>query len=235
VIPTYNEAENLDPIISALLSLPLNDLNILIVDDSSPDGTGALAEAAKAVNPGRVDVMHRKGKLGLGSAYISGFQYGIKNGYDFIGQMDADFSHPPKKILELFEAVQGDVDVALGSRYIRGGSLAHDWPLWRKVLSGFGNVYARLILGLPMKDVTGGFRVWKQKMLSRMPLDSIRSNGYIFQVEMIYVASKLGIRYNEIPFHFADRKFGKSKMSLKIQLEAAINVWRLPGLHKNLK
>ncbi len=220
--------------ISALISLPVDGLNILIVDDHSPDGTGDLVEKAKLEYPDRIFVLHRAGKLGLGSAYISGFRYGLTNSYDFIGQMDADFSHPPEKVLELLEAVQTDADVALGSRYIPGGSLAHDWPLWRKLLSGFGNIYARIILGLPMKDVTGGFRVWKRSTLEKMPLDTIKSNGYIFQVEMIYVASKLGIKFKEIPFHFADRKFGKSKMSFKIQAEAAVKVWRLPGLHKSL-
>jgi dolichol-phosphate mannosyltransferase len=131
-------------------------------------------------------------------------------------------------------AVQNGIDLAIGSRYIEGGSLDKDWPIWRKFLSGFGNFYARSILNMPVKDVTGGFRVWDRKLLERMSLDKIRSNGYVFQVEMLYVAYRVGCRYKEVPFYFADRKIGKSKMSLKIQAEAAINVWRLPGYHKSI-
>ncbi len=234
VIPTFNEAENIQPMLSALFLLPIEDLHVLIVDDNSPDGTGEIVEKLKKDNPGQIDVLHRIGKLGLGTAYISGFQYGLANGYDLIGQMDADFSHPPEKLVELVAAVQNGIDLAIGSRYIEGGSLDKDWPLWRKFLSGFGNFYARSILNLPVKDVTGGFRVWNGKLLERMSLDKIRSNGYVFQVEMLYVAWKVGCNYQEIPFYFADRKIGKSKMSFKIQAEAAINVWKLPGYHKDI-
>jgi dolichol-phosphate mannosyltransferase len=234
VIPTFNEAENIQPMLSALLLLPIEDLHILIVDDNSPDGTGEIVEKLKQENSSRIAILNRTGKLGLGSAYITGFQYGLANGYDFISQMDADFSHPPEKLVELLAVVQNDIDLAIGSRYIKGGSLDKDWPLWRKFLSGFGNFYARSILNLPVKDVTGGFRVWNRKLLERMSLDKIRSNGYVFQVEMLYVACRVGCKYQEIPFYFADRKIGKSKMSFKIQAEAAINVWRLPGYHKGI-
>ena len=235
VIPTYNEAENLQSMISALFSLPIEDLHILVVDDGSPDGTGEIAETIRRNYPARLDVLHRRGKLGLGTAYIAGFKYGLENGYDLIGQMDADFSHPPEKLMELIRAVENGADLALGSRYISGGSLDKDWPLWRRYLSGFGNYYSRTILKLPIRDVTGGFRVWKRNMLELMPLDQIRSNGYVFQVEMVYVAMKLGCKAVEIPFYFADRKFGTSKMSFRIQAEAAINVWRLLGMHKGIK
>jgi dolichol-phosphate mannosyltransferase len=234
VIPTYNEAENIQPMLSALFLLPIENLHVLVVDDNSPDGTGEIVENLKQENPARIDILHRIGKLGLGTAYITGFQYGLAKGYDFIGQMDADFSHPPEKLIELITAVQNNIDLAIGSRYIEGGSLDKDWPIWRKFLSGFGNFYARSILSLPVRDVTGGFRVWNRKLLEKMSLDKIRSNGYIFQVEMLYVAYKVGCNYEEIPFYFADRKIGKSKMSLKIQAEAAINVWRLPGYHKSI-
>jgi dolichol-phosphate mannosyltransferase len=234
VIPTYNEAENIQPMLSALFLLPINDLHVLIVDDNSPDGTGEIVEKLKLDNPMQIDVIHRIGKLGLGTAYITGFQFGLANGYDFIGQMDADFSHPPEKLVELVAAVQNGIDLAIGSRYIEGGSLDKDWPIWRKFLSGFGNIYARTILNIPVKDVTGGFRVWHRNLLERMPLDNIRSNGYVFQVEMLYVACKLSNNYKEVPFYFADRKIGKSKMSFKIQVEAAVNVWRLPGYHKGI-
>lgn len=235
VIPTYNEAENLQSLISALFSLPIEDLHILVVDDNSPDGTGGLTETIKRDHPAGLDVLHRTGKLGLGTAYITGFKYGLENGYDLIGQMDADFSHPPEKLVELVKAVRDGADLALGSRYIPGGSLDKNWPIWRKFLSGFGNYYSRTILRLSIRDVTGGFRVWNRNMLERMPLDQIKSNGYVFQVEMMYVASKLGCKTVEIPIYFADRKLGSSKMSFWIQVEAAIKVWRLPGIHKGIK
>jgi dolichol-phosphate mannosyltransferase len=235
VIPTYNEAENLQSMISALFSLPIEDLHILIVDDNSPDGTGELAETIKRDHPAKLDILHRTGKLGLGTAYITGFKYGLENGYDLIGQMDADFSHPPEKLVELVKVVRNGADLGLGSRYITGGSLDKSWPLWRKFLSGFGNYYSRTILRLSIRDVTGGFRVWNRNMLDRMPLDQIKSNGYVFQVEMVYVATKLGCKTVEIPIYFADRKLGRSKMSFWIQAEAAIKVWRLSGIHKGLK
>jgi dolichol-phosphate mannosyltransferase len=234
VIPTYNEAENLPTMVSALFSLPLDDLHILVVDDHSPDGTGALAESLKA-ETGRVDVIHREGKLGLGSAYIAGFKKAIAEGAQLIGQMDCDFSHPPEKLIELKQAILAGADLALGSRYIPGGSLDEKWPFWRKALSGFGNFYARTILAIPIRDVTGGFRVWKREMLSAMPLDDIRSNGYVFQVEMLYVASILDCQVTEIPIYFADRRFGQSKMSFRIQVEAALRVWRLLGMHKKIQ
>jgi dolichol-phosphate mannosyltransferase len=177
--------------------------------------------------------MHRTGKLGLGTAYIQGFHQAIKDGADAIGQMDADFSHPPEKIIELVKTLES-CDMALGSRYVPGGKLDERWPFWRKALSGFGNFYARTILGLPLRDVTGGFRLWKKETLSAMPLDRIRSNGYVFQVEMAFVASKLGFKFREIPIYFADRRWGTSKMSFRIQIEAAIRVWQLPGLYRDL-
>ena len=234
VIPTYNEAENLPKIISAIFALPVPDLNLLIVDDNSPDGSGKIAEELGAAHAGQLEVLHRPGKLGLGTAYIQGFQQAIQHGADAIGQMDADFSHPPEKVVELVAALQC-CDMALGSRYVPGGSLDDRWPVWRKALSGFGNGYARTILGMPLRDVTGGFRLWRRHTLECMPLDSIRSNGYVFQVEMAYVAYKLGFRFVEVPIYFADRRWGKSKMSFGIQFEAAIRVWQLQGLYRRLK
>jgi dolichol-phosphate mannosyltransferase len=172
--------------------------------------------------------------MGLGSAYIQGFGLAIQRGAEAVTQMDADFSHQPEKIPELIEALK-TCDVALGSRYVRGGSLDERWPIWRKFLSGFGNFYARTILGMKLKDVTGGFRMWRRETLAAMPLEDIRSNGYIFQVEMAYVASRLGFTFKEVPIHFADRRWGQSKMSLRIQVEAALRTWQLPGMHRNLK
>lgn len=234
VIPTYNEAENLPKLISALFELQMPDLNVLVVDDNSPDGTGQIAEDLGVKYEGRVKVMHRAGKLGLGTAYIQGFQRAIEDGAEAIGQMDADFSHPPEKVLELAETIQS-CDVALGSRYVPGGKLDEQWPFWRKALSGFGNFYARTILGMSLRDVTGGFRLWRRETLLGMPLERVRSNGYVFQVEMAYVASKLGYKFKEIPIYFADRRWGESKMSFRIQIEAAVRVWQLAGMYRDLK
>jgi dolichol-phosphate mannosyltransferase len=233
IIPTYNEAENLQKMVSALFNLNIPNLGILIVDDHSPDGTGELAEQIKEKDP-RVDVLHRTGKLGLGSAYIQGFKKAIAEGAELIGQMDCDFSHPPEKLAEMAQAALEGFDLVIGSRYIPGGKLDTAWPYWRKALSGFGNYYARTILGMKVRDVTAGFRIWQRKMLEKMPLDKIKSNGYVFQVEMAYVAQKLRCRVREIPIYFADRKLGKSKMSFRIQVEAAIRVWKLLIIHKNL-
>ncbi len=233
VVPTYNEAENLPRLVSALFLLPLPDLNILVVDDNSPDGTGQLAEELGRQNNGRVQVLHREGKLGLGTAYIAGFQHCLKQDVEAIGQMDADFSHPTEKILELVSTLPG-CDMVIGSRYVPGGKLDDNWPFWRKALSGFGNFYARTILGMKVRDVTGGFRLWKRETLAGMPLERVRSNGYVFQVEMAYLANRLGYKFKEIPIYFADRRWGKSKMSFRIQLEAAWRVWLLLGRYKDL-
>ena len=223
VLPTYNEAENLPKLVSALLSLPL-DLGILVVDDNSPDGTGAIAEDLAKQHPGKVHVFHRAGKLGLRSAYIEGFQKAFDLGSNVVVQMDADFSHDPAVLPEMARRI-ASFDVVIGSRYVEGGSLDDRWPAWRKALSSFGNFYARTILGSPLHDMTTGFRMWRREVLQGMPLDRIRSNGYIFLVEMAYVAYLMGYRISEVPIHFADRRWGKSKMSLKIQLEAAMRIW----------
>ena len=234
VIPTYNEAENLPKLLKALFDLPLDDLNVLVIDDNSRDGTGDIAEDLKMVYKGKLDVMHRAGKLGLGSAYIQGFTQLLEGDSDAIGQMDADFSHEPAKVVELAKALE-TADASLGSRYIPGGSLDKDWPYWRKWLSTFGNFYARSILRLPIRDITGGFRLWKRETLTAMPLKRVRSNGYIFQVEMAFVASKLGFKFKEVPIYFAERQFGQSKMSLHIQIEAALRVWSLQKQYRDLK
>lgn len=233
IIPTYNEAENLPRVWQALYQLPI-EVNLLVVDDNSPDGTGDVADRLREEHPGRIDVLHRKGKLGLGSAYIEGFRKAIELGADAIGQMDADFSHPIDKIPLLMDCLQ-DVDFVIGSRYVPGGSLDERWPFWRKGLSAFGNYYARSILGLKIHDVTGGFRLWKRETLAAMPLNRVRSNGYVFQVEMGYLATLLGFRCVETPIHFADRRWGDSKMSFRIQIEAAYRTWLLPGFYKDLR
>jgi dolichol-phosphate mannosyltransferase len=233
VIPTYNEAENLPKLVSVLFALPL-DLRLLVVDDGSPDGTGQLAEQLGAEHDGRISVLHRPGKMGLGSAYISGFQQALKEGAEAVAQMDADFSHPAEKLVEMAQMLQ-TCDLAIGSRYIPGSKLDETWPWYRKVLSGFGNWYARTILGMQVRDVTGGFRMWRRRTLEGMPLERIRSNGYVFQVEMAYVASLLGFTMKETPIYFAERQVGQSKMSMGIQVEAALRVWQLPGMYSDLK
>jgi dolichol-phosphate mannosyltransferase len=234
VIPTYNEKENLPILLEKIFALKQENLHVLIVDDSSPDGTGELADSLKENYHPYLDVYHRPEKNGLGRAYIEGFQKAIAAGADIIGQMDADFSHPIDKIPTMIEAVSPGM-VAVGSRYVQGGSLDQKWPLWRKALSRFGSFYSRTILRLKLRDVTGGFRFWPKEALLAMPLGENRSGGYVFQVEMAYVAHKLGYRFTEIPIHFAERVAGTSKMSFKIQLEAAIQVWLLPKRYRQIQ
>jgi dolichol-phosphate mannosyltransferase len=234
IIPTYNEKENLPLLVDRLRALPLEGLTILIIDDNSPDGTGAVADGLAARYPDCVSVLHRSGKLGLGTAYITGFKYMLERGFDLIGQMDADLSHQPEKFVEFVSALEGN-DVVFGSRYIPGGSLDTDWPAWRKSLSNFGNTYARTILRLPVKDLTGGFRLWRREALAAIPWERVRASGYVFMVELAYVAFKLGLRIKEVPIYFAERKLGKSKMNLSIQVEAALRVWGLLARYRDLK
>lgn len=232
VIPTYNEAENLPALVQALLSLPVGDLRVLVVDDASPDGTGELAEALSRQEPQRVQVLHRPAKLGLGTAYIAGFRQALADGADVIVQMDADFSHSPEDIPRLLEAL-ADCDVAVGSRYVAGGRLDERWSWWRFLLSWWANsVYARFILGLKVRDATAGFKAWRRSALEAIDLEAIRSNGYVFQVEMAYVAQRLGLRVREIPIYFEDRRIGRSKMSVPIKLEAAWRVWDIRRRHR---
>ncbi|MCL4271434.1 MAG: polyprenol monophosphomannose synthase [Anaerolineales bacterium] len=233
VIPTYNEAENLPKLVSALFSLPL-DLKLLVVDDNSPDGTGQIAEDLARTHPKRIDVLHRPGKMGLRSAYLNGFQKILDGDAQAIVQMDADFSHDPAKLVEMSRMLDSS-DIVLGSRYVQGGSVDEKWPLWRKWLSAFGNFYARSILGLPLHDVTTGFRMWRAETLKQMPFERIQSSGYIFLVEMIYLAHCLEFKVGEVPIYFADRRFGKSKMSLKIQIEAAIRIWQVLWNYRDLR
>ena len=233
VLPTYNEAENLPKLVSALFSLPL-DLSVLVVDDNSPDGTGQAAEELSKEHPGRIDVLHRRGKLGLRSAYLEGFARAFETGAETVVQMDADFSHDPAVLTEMAKRIEF-CDVVIGSRYVKGGSLAKRWPLWRKALSAFGNGYARIILGFPLHDVTTGYRMWKREALSGIPLDRIRSNGYVFLVEMAYLAYLLEYDIVEVPIHFSDRRWGKSKMSIRIQLEAALRIWEVWWHYRDLR
>ncbi|HML23574.1 MAG TPA: polyprenol monophosphomannose synthase [Aggregatilinea sp.] len=235
-LPTYNEAENIPTMIEALRALPVPDLSILVIDDNSPDGTGRIADDLAAKYPGQIDVMHRPGKNGLGTAYIEGFTWALAHGADAVLQMDSDFSHNPDYIPQMVETLERTgTDIVLGSRYAKGGSLDDDWGFGRKLLSWWANsIYVRLILHTKVKDATGGFRLWKAHVLRGMDLKRIRSNGYVFQVETIYVAEKLGYRAVEVPIHFKDRRLGRSKMSFRVQSEAALRVWQVWGRHRHL-
>jgi dolichol-phosphate mannosyltransferase len=233
IVPTYNEAENLPKLASAVFSLPL-DISVLVVDDNSPDGTGRIADDLATLNPGRVRVLHRTGKLGLSSAYLQGFHSLFGEKLDAIGQMDADFSHDPSALVEMAKRLE-TCDLVLGSRYVPGGRTADNWPLWRKALSAWGNFYARSLLQIPLRDVTGGFRLWRPETLQAMPLERVKSSGYIFTVEMAYIAWCLQFQIGEVPIYFADRRLGKSKMSFKIQLEAATRVWQVLWAYRDLR
>ncbi len=236
VIPTYNEAENLPSLVDDLFATSISNLKLIIVDDGSPDGTGQLAEELADRLPGKLTVVHRAGKMGLGSAYIRGFGVALSEGAEAVGQMDADFSHSPSYLPDFLAQLE-HWDAVFGSRYVEGGRVDERWSAGRVFLSKFGNTYARVILRLQVRDSTGGYRIWRSETLSGMPLERIRSEGYVFQVEMAYVAQKMGFKISEQPIYFEDRRIGKSKMSLKIQLEAALRVWLLPyvyrGLHSN--
>jgi dolichol-phosphate mannosyltransferase len=233
IVPTYNEAQNLPVFVQGLIELDIPGFKLIIVDDNSPDGTGQLADQLAAHYGARIEVLHRAGKLGLGSAYIQGFQHALRAGAGAIGQMDADFSHPLEKIPLLLQALSS-YDIAIGSRYVPGGSVDIDWPVWRKSLSAFGNFYARTILRLPLRDATGGFRIWRSETLKSMPLDRVRSNGYAFQIEIAYIAHRLGFSCCELPIYFADRQWGQSKMSFRIQREAALRVWQILQEYRDL-
>jgi dolichol-phosphate mannosyltransferase len=233
VIPTYNEAENIAELVSELWALPIPQLKVLIVDDASPDGTGEIAEELASDSSRALSVIHRQKKMGLGSAYTTGFKAALRETPDAVAQMDADFSHSPSYLPDFFSKLT-DVDAVFGSRYVPGGRLDERWGKGRLLLSWFGNYYARSILRLDIKDATGGFRVWRSETLQGMPLDKIHSDGYIFQVEMAYVAKKLGYRILESPIYFEDRRIGKSKMSFRIQMEAAFRVWQIPHIHKDV-
>jgi dolichol-phosphate mannosyltransferase len=234
VIPTYNEADNLPLIAAELWALDVAGLEILIVDDNSPDGTGEVAENLALRRPGAVHVIHRPGKAGLGTAYIAGFRRAIELGADQIIQMDADFSHSPLYLPQMVTALEA-CDVVIGSRYVAGGRLDENWGMGRYLLSWWANsVYSRTILRIQTRDATAGFKCWRADTLRGMDLSRIRSNGYIFQVEMTYVAERLGYRILEIPIHFEDRHRGRSKMTMRVKLEAAWRVWEVWWRHRHL-
>jgi len=227
ILPTYNEIENLPRIVPQILEVD-PDLEVLVVDDDSPDGTGKEADRMAQVNP-RLSVIHRASKMGLGSAYITGFKYGIEKGFDYLFEMDADFSHDAKYLKDFLREIK-EADLVVGSRYLQGVNVIN-WPMSRLLLSYFANVYTRIITGLPLRDATGGFKCYRREALEAIELDSVRSDGYSFQIEMSFKLWRKGFRLKEIPIIFYDRQQGESKMSKKIVREAVWMVWRL-GLER---
>ncbi len=223
IIPTFNELENMPKLLPEVLSKN-DEINILIVDDNSPDGTAAFVEN-EMKNNDRIYLIKRPSKRGLGTAYIAGFKYALQNKYDLIFEMDADFSHDPNEIPRFLEEIK-DSDLVLGSRYKNGVNVIN-WPMRRLLLSWFANIYTRVITGLPVHDATGGFKCFRRKVLEAIDLDRVTSNGYAFQIEMNFIAWKKGFNVKEIPIIFVDRVKGKSKMSRKIVREAVTMVWKL--------
>lgn len=223
VIPTYNESENIERLIEQVLAQH-NSLNVLVVDDNSPDGTGGIVDRIAASNP-RVKVIHRAGKLGLGSAYREGFRFALDQGANYVIEMDADFSHDPAMLPAFLEKIR-DYDLVIGSRYLNGVSVVN-WPIRRLMLSYCANVYTRLITGLRITDCTGGFKCFRREVLEAIDLDRVKSDGYSFQIEMNYRCVEKGFRVGEIPIIFIDRHAGSSKMSKRIVREAVWMVWKL--------
>jgi dolichol-phosphate mannosyltransferase len=227
IVPTYNERDNIERLIAATLVQDAR-LDVLVVDDGSPDGTGDLVDALAARNP-RVHALHRAAKMGLGTAYVAGFRWALERDYDIVFEMDADFSHDPTHLPQFLKAIE-QADLVLGSRYNRGRVTVVNWPMSRLILSYAANLYARVVTGMPLDDSTGGFKAFRRSVLEAIDLDAIRSNGYAFQIEMSFRAWKRGFRIGEIPITFVDRTEGVSKMSPRIVREAVWMVWRLRWL-----
>ncbi|MDQ2807786.1 MAG: polyprenol monophosphomannose synthase [Chloroflexota bacterium] len=224
IVPTYNERNNLAPLTAAIQAV--GPFHILVVDDNSPDGTGALADELAAQQPDRLFVLHRAAKQGLGRAYLAGFAWGLAHGYDLLFEMDADFSHDPRHLPQFVNHIRAGADVVLGSRYIAGGG-TRNWSFLRRFISRGGSLYARTILGLPIADLTSGFKCFRRSALESLDLAGIDANGYGFQIEVTYRCYRQGLRIVETPIIFADRRVGQSKMSQAIVLEAMLMVWRI--------
>ncbi len=233
VVPTYNEADNIAAFTAALFALDVSELNVLVVDDESPDGTGKIVDGLAAQND-RLHIMHRTSLRGLGRAYVDGFCWALEHGFDRIIQMDADFSHSPNYISTMLEK-SDECDVVVGSRYVPGGGHDEHWEAGRIFLSAWANFYARLILRMRVHDATAGFKCWTRHALETIQLDRVHSNGYVFQVEMAYLCQKLKLRVVEIPIYFEDRRIGHSKMSIPVKLEAAWRTWQVGWRHRKVK
>ncbi|MFZ4619005.1 MAG: polyprenol monophosphomannose synthase [Bacteroidota bacterium] len=223
IIPTYNEAQNAEKIINEVL-LQTDIVEVLIVDDNSPDGTAEIVKKMMDTNK-RIHILQRERKMGLGTAYVAGFKYAIERKFDFIFEMDADFSHNPKEIPIMLSKMD-ECDVLIGSRYVKGVNVVN-WPMKRLILSYSANIYTRIITGMPIHDATAGFKCYKRKVLETINIDSLRSNGYAFQIETNFLAYKKGFKLMEMPIVFVDRRVGVSKMNKKIVYEAAFMVWKL--------
>jgi len=224
IIPTYNERNNIPKVLDELLGLELDDLDVLIIDDNSPDGTAEVVKSYSQKYP-QILLKERQGKLGLGTAYITGFEYAIEHNYNYVFEMDADLSHDPKVIPEFLKAIQ-DADLVIGSRYLTGVNVIN-WPLMRLFISVMASKYTRIITGLPIHDCTSGFKCFRREVLEKIPLKEISSSGYSFQIEMNFKAWKRGFKIKEIPIIFYDRTEGSSKMSKKIIVEAIFMVWKM--------
>ena len=227
IIPTYNEKENIEKIIRKVFSLP-GDFHLLIVDDGSPDGTGDIIKVLQQEFSGKLFLLERKGKLGLGTAYITGFKWALQRDYEYIFEMDADFSHDPEDLIRLYDACSKGKDLVVGSRYAKGGKVVN-WPWDRIFISKGGALYTKMITWMPVNDPTAGFVCYNRKVLSTIPLDKVHFVGYAFQIEMKYRAWKLGFKIGEVPITFRDRKEGVSKMSGSIIKEAMYGVWKMRG------
>lgn len=225
IIPTYNEKENIENIINAVFALPVM-FDVLIIDDNSPDGTAAIVERMQKQWDGRLHLLKRSGKLGLGTAYIMGFKWCLNAGYEFIIEMDADFSHPPKKLLELRQACLDSADVAIGSRYVSGVNVVN-WPMGRVIMSYYASAYVRIVTGMNVRDTTAGFVCYRRNVLEAIDLDKIRFKGYAFQIEMKFTAFKMGCCIKEVPIIFVNRVLGTSKMNSSIFGEAVFGVLQL--------
>ena len=225
IIPTYNEKENIENIINAVFALPVM-FDVLIIDDNSPDGTAAIVERMQKQWDGQLHLLKRSGKLGLGTAYIMGFKWCLNAGYEFIIEMDADFSHPPKKLLELRQACLDGADVAIGSRYVSGVNVVN-WPMGRVIMSYYASAYVRIVTGMNVRDTTAGFVCYHRNVLEAIDLDKIRFKGYAFQIEMKFTAFKMGCRIKEVPIIFVNRVLGTSKMNSSIFGEAVFGVLQL--------
>ncbi|KHL00338.1 polyprenol monophosphomannose synthase [Sinomonas humi] len=233
IIPTYNELESLPKTLGRLRSaVPASD--VLVADDNSPDGTGELADRIAAEDP-QVHVMHRKGKEGLGAAYIAGFKWALERDYDVVVEMDADGSHQPEQLPRLLEAVEQGADLVIGSRWVRGGTVVN-WPVYRQAISRTGSTYARLMLGLKIKDMTAGYRAFRRTTLEKLDLDAVESVGYGFQVDLAWRVARMGLKVAEVPVTFVERELGASKMSGNIVVEAMLNVtkWGLSDRWKRV-
>jgi dolichol-phosphate mannosyltransferase len=231
IVPTYNERDNLPVLVRALMEYP--EVSVLVVDDNSPDGTGALADDLAREYPGRIEVMHRTARRGLGRSYIDGIRSILDRPVDVICQMDSDLSHDPRHLRDLIAATE-HADVVIGSRYVPGGAVVN-WPLRRRVLSRFANTYIRLVTRLTPRDCTSGYRCWRRQALAAVPLDQSGSEGYSFLVEMLFAASAAGLTFAEVPITFVERRQGESKLSRAVLLESAITPWRLIGSRKTAR